>query len=86
MELEQAIDKAVEAVGLQSLKPLQRHVISSFVTGNYVFVSLPTGFGKSYCFVLLPLVFDYILDARGSIVLCISPLTSLVLEQEKYTV
>ena len=48
MELEQAIDKAVEAVGLQSLKPLQRHVISSFVTGNDVFVRLPTGFGKSY--------------------------------------
>ena len=31
MELEQAIDKAVEAVGLQSLKPLQRHVVC--VTG-----------------------------------------------------
>ena len=27
MDLEQAIDKAVEAVGLQSLKPLQRHVV-----------------------------------------------------------
>ena len=40
MELEQAIDKAVEAVGLQSLKPLQRHVISSFVTRNDVFVTL----------------------------------------------
>ena len=47
MELEQAIDKAVEAVGFQSLKPLQRHVISSFVTRNDVFVTLPTGFGKS---------------------------------------
>ena len=80
------IDKAVEAVGLHSLKPLQRHVISSFVTGNDVFVSLPTGYGKSYCFVLLPLVFDYILDSQGSIVLCISPLTSLMLEQrEKYS-
>ena len=86
MELEKAIDKAIEAVGLQSLKPLQRHVISSFVTGNDVFVSLPTGFGKSYCFVLLPLVFDYLLDCRGSIVLCVSPLTSLMLEQrEKYS-
>ena len=31
MELEQAIDKAVEAVSLQSLKPLQRHVVC--VTG-----------------------------------------------------
>ena len=86
METEQAIDKAVQAVGLQSLKPIQRHVISSFVGGSDVFVSLPTGFGKSYCFVLLPLVFDYIFGVQGSIVLCISPLTSLMLEQrEKYS-
>ena len=34
MELEQAIDKAVEAVSLQSLIPPQCHVISSSVTGN----------------------------------------------------
>ena len=70
MELERAIDTAAEAVGLQSLKNLQRHVIRSFVTGNDVFVSLPTGFGKSY---LLPFVFDNFL---GSQILCVSPLTS----------
>ena len=86
MELERAIDTAAEAVGLQSLKNLQRHVIRSFVTGNDVFVSLPTGFGKPYCFVLLPLVFDNFLGSQGSIILCVSPLTSLMLEQrEKYS-
>ena len=86
MELERAIDTAAEAVGLQSLTNLQRHVIRSFVTGNDVFVSLPTGFGKSYCFVLLPLVFDNFLGYQGSIILCVSPLTSLMLEQrEKYS-
>ena len=54
--------------------------------GNDVFVSLSTGFGKSYCFVLLPLVFDYCLGHSGSIVVCVSPLTSLMLEQrEKYS-
>ena len=71
---------------MQSLKPLQRHIITSFVNGNDVFGSLPTGFGKSYCFVLLPFVFDYVLDTHGSIVLWVSPLTSLMLEQrEKYS-
>jgi hypothetical protein len=48
MEIEQVINKAVEAVGLQSLELLQRHCNKLVcVTGNDVFVSLPTGFGKS---------------------------------------
>jgi len=32
--------------------------VKAFVEGNNVFMSLPTGFGKSLCFVLLPYVFD----------------------------
>ena len=57
MNLDTAIDRAVEAVGLTVLKPLQRDIILSFCSGNDVFVSLPTGYGKSYCFVLLPITF-----------------------------
>ena len=76
MELEAAIDSAVEAIGLTALKPLQRQAVKSFCTGHDVFVCLPTGYGKSYCFVLLPLVFDRVLGRDGSIVLCVSPLTS----------
>ena len=86
MDLEVAIDSAVEAVGLEALKPLQREAIRLFTRGHDVFVSLPTGYGKSYCFVLLPLVFDRMLGRSGSIVVCISPLTSLMMEQRaKYT-
>ena len=87
MDMEVAIDSAVEAVGLEALKPLQREAIRLFTRGHDVFVSLPTGYGKSYCFVLLPLVFDRMLGRSGSIVVCIlSPLTSLMMEQRaKYT-
>ena len=86
MDIEDAIDSAVKAVGLNALKPLQSEVIRSFTEGNDVFVSLPTGYGKSFCFVLLPLVFDRLLGRSGSIILCISPLTSLMLEQRnKFT-
>ena len=86
MNLDTAIDRAVETVGLTVLKPLQRDIIRSFCSGNDVFVSLPTGYGKSYCFVLLPLVFNHLLGSDGSIVICISPLTSLMMEQrEKYS-
>ena len=58
--------------------------IKSFVEGNDVLVILPTGYGKSLCFALLPLVFDYLRgEANTSIVICVrvSPLTSLMMEQ-----
>ena len=46
----------------------------------------PTGYGKSLCFALLPLVYDYLREVKGSIVVCISPLTALMKEQKtKYT-
>ncbi len=69
-------------------------------------MSLPTGYGKSLIYAILPLVFDKIRGkgmeiccfsyhnselcslkcTRGSIVLCISPLTSLMMDQRnKYT-
>ena len=47
-----------------------------FVGGQDVFISLPTEYGKSLCYALLPLVFDYVRGIdRSSIVVCVSPLT-----------
>ena len=40
------------------MKDKQKEAITSFVEGNDVLVILPTGYGKSLCFALLPLVFD----------------------------
>ena len=44
--------------------------------GRDVFVCLPTGFGKSVCYMVLPLLFDIIRNAVSgeSIVLDVSPL------------
>ena len=56
-----AIGIAVEAIGVKALKALKRKAILSFTGGNGVFTSLPTGYGKSLCFVLLPLAFDRVL-------------------------
>ncbi len=40
-------EEAARAMGYQKLKGEQLEVVSSFIAGNYVFVALPTGFGKS---------------------------------------
>ena len=71
--VETAINYAAEAVEIASLKLQQRDAVRTFVLGRDVFVCLPTGYGKSFCYL------------RGcsniSIVLCISPLTALMMEQ-----
>ena len=43
-----------------TLKDEQKDAIVNFCEGQDVFVSLPTGFGKSMIYSLLPLVFDKI--------------------------
>ena len=60
-------------------------VIHQFVSGKDIFVSLPTGYGKSLCYALLPLVFDSLRsgDSGRSIVVCISPLTALMMDQRQ---
>ena len=67
--MESAIDSAVSKVALENFEAKAREAIASFVSGNDVFVSLPTGYGKSSCYVILPLVFDELLQRSGSIVL-----------------
>ena len=56
-----------------------------FLKGNDVFVSLPTGYGKSLCYVILPRVFDLkrfgSIDSKQSIVIVVSPLLALMKDQ-----
>ena len=49
--------------------------------GNDVFVSLPTGSGKSVCYGILPIVFDLLREKPGSVVVVVSPLISLMKDQ-----
>ena len=43
-----------------------------------MFVSLPTGYGKSLCYTLLPPVFDLLRGIEKSMVLVVSPLLALM--------
>ena len=58
MEFEQALSEAITEIGLEQLKSKQKEAIKAFVEGNDTFVSLPTGYGKSVIYGILPIVFD----------------------------
>ena len=60
MEFHAALKKAMERMGLRELKPKQTEAIQSFVSGRDTFVSLPTGYGKSVIFAILPILFDFL--------------------------
>ena len=60
----------------------QEESIFYFINGNDVFVSLPTGFGKSLCYILLPAVFDSLWkQSKTYIILVVSPLITLMNDQ-----
>jgi len=61
MDLPSALNFASQRMGIKRLKPKQLEVLEAFVFGKDTFVSLPTGYGKSVIFAILPLLFDLLL-------------------------
>ena len=64
-----------------SLKPEQKECIQCIFDGKDVFVWLPTGFGKSICYEVLPFMFNKKLGTDNSLVIVVSPLVSLMVDQ-----
>ncbi len=71
------IRKAAHSFGYSSLKK-EQEAIAAFISENDVNVSLPTGYGKSLCFALLPVVFDILrgVQKHECIVMVVSPLST----------
>ena len=68
--MDACIQIALEQVGCSSLvlKPEQVECINNISKGKDVFLWLPTCFGKSLCYELLPFVFDYRYGKRNNVV------------------
>ena len=60
LELDNATIQASQQLGYATIRPDQNRAITSFMERRDVFISLPTGSGKSLCFSVLPYAFDYL--------------------------
>ena len=58
MELACALEEATKEAGFWPLKAKQREALEAFVSGRDTFVSLPTGYGKSIIYAILPNVYE----------------------------
>ena len=73
---------AVQSLGYDVVKPEQEIALLSLLHGQDVFVSLPTGYGKSFCYAALPAALNSLKNRPGkSIVIAVSPLIALMKEQ-----
>ena len=52
------IRATTSSLGYAEIRLLQETVLRAFVTGSNVFLSIPTGGGKSLCYAVLPRVLD----------------------------
>ena len=68
MDPKEALELSLQSIGITQLKDKQEEAILTFVRGKDTFVSLPTGYGKSLIFGILPLVFDRV---SGNVTSCI---------------
>ena len=75
------MEKVAQKMGYSKLRPQQRKALLYFLRGSDVFVSLPTGSGKSLCFSLLPGIFDAVRSSRGSLAIVICHIQALMKDQ-----
>ena len=58
VDVKYALERALGLCGLKELKEKQTEALLAFINRNDIFVSLPTGYGKSIIYRILPLVYD----------------------------
>ncbi|XP_003391641.1 PREDICTED: ATP-dependent DNA helicase Q-like SIM [Amphimedon queenslandica] len=79
-----AIKACAQRLSYREAKKEQQEAIIKFVVeGQDVFVCLPTGFGKSMCFLCIPVLVDIITgkSSAWSVIVIVSPLVALMNDQ-----
>ena len=85
--VEKAISSSIGRFGHTVLRAAQAEAVTKVLEGHDVFVSVPTGYGKSLVYQLLPFCVEEILKRAGRevsltpCVLVLSPLTALMSDQ-----
>ena len=86
-KIENVLQVAVTRLGFTEAKEKQKEAVVAFVNGKDVFVSLPTGYGKSLCYTCLPFLFDTLglktdeILGVGSVIVVVTPLIAIMKEQ-----
>lgn len=80
---EAALDQVCATFGIQKLHKEQQKAINMFFEGKDVFVSLPTGYGKSVIFQAIPVIAS-LLWKKPCTVFIVSPLKALMEDQVQY--
>ena len=63
--IDELLDESAKALGLCTLKTCQIEAVTTFLSGQDVFVALPTGYGKSIIYGILPLMYDKLTGMFG---------------------
>lgn len=82
-EFNVALAEVSKLFGIEKLHEEQEKAITAFYDDNDVFVSLPTGYGKSFIYQSIPVVAT-LLSKKPYTIFIISPLKALMADQVKY--
>ena len=69
LDIEAVVRACGSRLGYMAMKAKQIEAITAFVNGKDTFIVLPTGYGKSLVYAVLPLVFD---SLRGTELMILS--------------
>ena len=81
------MDHSLRVFGHDHLKPVQSEAVQALLQGEDVFITVPTGYGKSLIYQMLPACAAFILErlrkaaASVPLVLVVSPLLALMEDQ-----
>ena len=78
-----AVDRVCAIFGIEKLRMEQQKAIDKFFEEKDVFVSLPTGYGKSFIFQAIPVIASLVWKKPYTIFI-VSPLKALMEDQVQY--